>query len=100
MDSLWQFLAGYLNQDLSLIYGDPRAAVRDFTNNAPERVLEARRGVAGLLARFPDDADLLAEAERLGCDYLPEGSGEFRSILEYALTCWPADLATTPVQSA
>jgi hypothetical protein len=99
-DPFLRFLSGYLNQDVDVIFGDAEAAVVDFALSDPADVAAARAGVAQLLADHPDDASLLDKAASLGCDWLPEGPGEFRAILDFALEAWSAPGAVSPIRSA
>jgi hypothetical protein len=83
------FLAGYLNQDLDLIFGLPEDAVGAFAQRAPEEVRTARRGLIDLLHRHPDDdVALIREAVALGCEYNPPIAGELRRVFTYAIEAW------------
>ena len=94
MDPFEQFLVGHLNMDTDLIFGSAEDAVRRFAARSPDDVQVALNGVAALLDQHPDDASLLKEAERIGCDYLPDAPGEFRRILIFAVVTFTAAIAS------
>lgn len=83
------FLAGYLSQDVDIVFGTPEEAVRAFTRRSEDEVREARDGILRLLARHPvDDDRLISEAVALGCEYNPPIHGELRRIFLLAVECW------------
>jgi CdiI immunity protein len=94
-----QFLVGHLNMDTDLIFGSADDAVLRFVARSPADVEAALAGVQALLERHEDDASLLAEAERMGCDYLPQAPGEFRRILVFATTTFAAAVAAARHES-
>lgn len=83
------FLAGYLSQDVDVVFGTPDDAVIAFMRRPEGEVGEARSGLVDLLGRHPvDDDALIAEAVALGCEYNPPTDGELRRLFVFAVERW------------
>jgi hypothetical protein len=85
MEPLELLMAGYFNQDFTMIFGEPEDVLVAFNNTDRATVLAARSELKALLATHVRDEDLLAYAAAKGWGYQPDGPGELRALLEQAV---------------